>query len=63
VTVLNGDGSVAERLILQGQDPTNCAFAAAGGKLLVTEVQLGRVEELRVPCGGLPLYYPKVTKK
>ncbi|KQQ87630.1 SMP-30/gluconolactonase/LRE family protein [Aureimonas sp. Leaf324] len=60
VTVLASDGSVADRLMLQGDAPTNCAFARDGQTLLVTEVGVGRVEKLSVPCGGLPLHYPKV---
>lgn len=60
VTVLDADGRVAERLTLQGVAPTNCAFALEGGRLLVTEVSIGRVEELSVPCGGLPLHAPKL---
>lgn len=62
VTVLDADGGVAERLPLQGGDPTNCAFALAGNKLLVTEVGVGRVEVLDVPCGGLPLHAPKLGR-
>lgn len=60
VTVLDGDGRVAERLALQGSDPTNCAFALEGRKLLVTEVSAGRVEVLDVPCDGLRLHAPKL---
>ena len=58
VTVLNRNGSVAERLPLDGENPTNCAFALSGKTLLVTEVERGRVEQLSTPCGGLPLHYP-----
>ena len=60
VTVLNSDGSLAERLPLAGENPTNCAFALAGSTLFVTEVERGRVEQLETPCGGLPLFYPEV---
>jgi gluconolactonase len=60
VTVLNKDGSLAERLPLDGGNPTNCAFALSGKTLLVTEVERGRVERLATPCGGLPLCYPKL---
>lgn len=60
VTVLNADGSVHERLILQGNNPTNCAFALSGNKLFVTEVGAGHVEILDVTCGGLPLHAPKL---
>lgn len=59
VTVLNPDGSVAERLELDGPCPTNCAFALTGQSLLVTEVAKGQVEQLDVPCDGLALHYPK----
>jgi gluconolactonase len=58
VAVLNKDGSLAERLPLDGENPTNCAFALSGKTLLVTEVERGRVEELGTLCGGLPLHYP-----
>jgi gluconolactonase len=58
VTVLNADGSVAERLPLTGPNPTNCAFALSGRKLRVTEVGIGQVEEIDVPCDGLPLTMP-----
>ena len=60
VTVLNTDGSVAERLALDGECPTNCAFALNGHTLLVTEVGHGQVEALDVPCGGLALHRPKL---
>ncbi|WP_416356576.1 SMP-30/gluconolactonase/LRE family protein [Aureimonas phyllosphaerae] len=60
VTVLARDGSVDERLMLQGEAPTNCAFARDGQTLLVTEVSAGRVEALSVPCRGLPLHYPTI---
>ncbi|MDE3175836.1 MAG: SMP-30/gluconolactonase/LRE family protein [Pseudomonadota bacterium] len=60
VTVLNRDGSVAERLPLDGENPTNCAFALAGHNLLVTEVERGRVERVATACGGLPLHYPRL---
>jgi len=58
VTVLDQTGAVAERLILDGPQPTNCAFALEGRKLRVTEVGKGQIEELDVPCDGLPLHLP-----
>lgn len=58
VTVLDTEGSVAERLALAGPQPTNCAFALEGKSLLVTEVGIGQVERLDVPCGGLALHCP-----
>ena len=60
VTVLDASGKVAERLALQGRCPTNCAFALDEKKLLVTEVSIGQVERLDVPCSGLALHAPKV---
>ena len=61
VTVLDSKGNVAERLPLDGPNPTNCAFTLIGHKLRVTEVGKGQVEELDVPCDGLPLHQPKFT--
>lgn len=60
VTVLSQDGGVAERLMLDGPCPTNCAFALTGTTLLVTEVGKGQVEAVPVPCAGLPLHRPKL---
>ncbi len=60
VTVLDSDGSVAERLPLDGENPTNCAFALSGSDLFVTEVERGRVERIAASCGGLSLHYPKL---
>ena len=59
VTVLGSDGAVVDRLMLDGPQPTNCAFTLDGRKLRVTEVGKGQVEELDVPCGGLPLHLPR----
>ena len=60
VTVLDSGGTVAERLMLAGRCPTNCAFARNGRMLLVTEVDAGRVEALAVPCDGLALHAPSL---
>ncbi|WP_247904176.1 SMP-30/gluconolactonase/LRE family protein [Bradyrhizobium sp. 131] len=59
VTVLDRRGEVVDRLILDGPQPTNCAFTLEGKKLRVTEVGKGQVEEIDMPCEGLPLYLPK----
>ena len=61
VTVLDTDGSVADRLKLDGACPTNLAFARKGRKILVTEVSKGQVESIDVPCDGLDLFYPKTS--
>ena len=60
ITVLDASGRVADRLPLDGPNPTNCAFALSGTTLLVTEVSKGQVEAIVVPCAGLPLYKPKL---
>ena len=60
VTVLDASGRVVDRLSLDGPNPTNCAFALDGTILLVTEVGKGQIEAVPVPCGGLPLHYPKL---
>jgi gluconolactonase len=59
VTVLDRDGKVADRLMLDGTQPTNLAFSADGERLLVTEVSKGQVEALPAPCAGLALHVPK----
>lgn len=61
VTVLDREGTVADRLPLDGPQPTNCAFALEGNKLRVTEVGKGQVEELDVACAGLPLHLPRFS--
>ncbi|WP_119387946.1 SMP-30/gluconolactonase/LRE family protein [Taklimakanibacter lacteus] len=59
VTVLDRDGQVAERLPLDGAQPTNLAFSRDGKRMLVTEVSKGQVECIDASCAGFPLYYPK----
>ena len=58
--MLDRDGEVADRVMLDGEQPTNVAFSVDGTKLLVTEVSKGQVEVLPAPCAGLSLHYPKV---
>jgi gluconolactonase len=58
VTVLAADGSVVERISLEGKNPTNVAFGPPGEKkIYVTEQQVGRIEVIEVDTDGLPLYY------
>lgn len=59
VTVLDRNGQVVDRLMLDGPNPTNCAFTLSGHRLRVTEVGKGQIEELDVPCDGMALYKPK----
>ena len=59
VPVLYRRGEVVDRLILDGPQPTNCAFALEGRKLRVTEAGKGQVEEIDMACDGLPLHLPK----
>jgi gluconolactonase len=59
ITVLDCNGMVAERLVLDGEAPTNIAFTLDGTRLMITEVSKGQVETLPAPCAGLPLFYPK----
>lgn len=60
VAVLGKDCSVEQRLPLDGENPTNCAFALSRPTFLVTKVERGRVEQIATSCGGLPLYRPKL---
>jgi gluconolactonase len=59
VTVLDRNGGVAERLMLDGGCPTNLCFALTGNRILVTEVSKGQVEWIDTPCDGAPLFYPR----
>ena len=52
VTVLNKDGSLAERLPLDGGNPTNCAFALSGKTLLVTKSNVVAWSDSRRHAGG-----------
>ena len=61
VTVLDRDGTVADRLTLDGPCPTNLAFARSGRQILVTEVSKGQVERIDVPCDGAALFYPRTS--
>jgi gluconolactonase len=63
VTVLGPNGQVADRLMLDGDQPTNCAFSLDGTALLVTEVSKGQVEALPAPCPGLKLHAPKLAAR
>lgn len=62
VTVLGHDGQVADRLMLDGDQPTNCAFSVDGTTLFVTEVSKGQVEALPAPCAGLTLHAPRLGR-
>jgi len=57
VTVLEQDGTLVQRLPLEGKSPTNIAFGPPGEKkIYVTEQGVGRMEVLDVDTEGLPLY-------
>jgi gluconolactonase len=59
VTVLEREGTIVDRLMLDGEAPTNLAFSSDGKWLMVTEVSKGQVEAIAAPCKGLPLHCPK----
>jgi gluconolactonase len=57
VTVLDTNGSVAERIPTLGKLPTNVAFALPGKKRLhITEYEFGQMEVAEVPADGLALW-------
>jgi len=61
ITVLNPDGSVKERLVIDGTFPTNVAFARPGDRrILITEGSKNQLLMLETPAGGLPLYAPSL---
>lgn len=63
VTVLGRDGRMADRLMLDGAQPTNCAFLLDGTTLLFTELSKGQVEALPAPRAGLPLHAPTLAPR
>ena len=61
VTVLDRDGSVAERIPICGSCPTNIAFCEdPSGGAVVTVFDAGCLEWLKLPCRGRPLYRPRL---
>ena len=61
VTVLDRDGSVAERIPTCGLRPTNIAFCEDRmGGAVVTVFDAGCLEWLDLPCRGRLLYRPKL---
>ena len=62
ITVLGPDGSVKERLEVDGTFPTNVAFAGPGQRrILVTEGSKDHLLMLETPLEGLELYSPKIS--
>ncbi|MBN1679599.1 MAG: SMP-30/gluconolactonase/LRE family protein [Anaerolineae bacterium] len=59
ITVLGPDGSVTQRLPLDGDCPTNIAFIRTGEyRALITEVSRNQLIMLETPTAGAPLIYP-----
>ena len=57
VSVYELDGTLVERLPLEGKSPTNVAFGLPGDRrIYVTEQGVGRLEVLDVGTEGLPLF-------
>ena len=56
VAVMNRDGDVVDRIVLDGPSPTNLAFGPVGQqKIYVTEQGVGQFEVHDVPTTGMPL--------
>lgn len=55
VTVLDGAGTVVDRLPTSGGMPTNLCFAGSG-RIFVTEAETGTIQVLNVPTDGFTLY-------
>ncbi len=57
VAVLDQDGDVVDRIVLDGPSPTNLAFGPVGQKqIYVTEQGIGQFEVHDVPTVGMPLH-------
>lgn len=56
VAVLDSEGEVINRILLDGPSPTNIAFGPRGTHtIFVTEQGIGQFEKHHVTCDGLPL--------
>lgn len=58
VAVVSSSGELIERLVTNGDRPTNVVFGHGNGRLLVTEVQNGCVEIIDVDDAPLQLSHP-----
>ena len=57
VAVMNQDGDVVDRIVLDGPSPTNLSFGPVGQhKIYVTEQGVGQFEVHDVPTAGMPLH-------
>lgn len=58
ITVLDRDGKVVNRYLMEDASPTNLAFPRSGeNQIYVTEVKHGGMEIIEVETNGLRLYY------
>ena len=60
VTVMDRDGSVAERIATIGDMPTNILFAPSGRFAVITEIEGGAIERMPTSCEGAPLHFPRL---
>ena len=57
MAVMNQDGDVVDRIVLDGPSPTNLSFGPVGQhKIYVTEQGVGQFEVHDVPTAGMPLH-------
>jgi len=57
ITVLNGQGTVVDRIPTAGSNPTNVGFGPNGEtKMYITEHELGQIEVIDAPTQGAPLH-------
>jgi gluconolactonase len=54
IRVVNSEGEIIQRIILSGQNPTNCAFDPSGyWGLVITEAEKGQIENFDISDKGI----------
>lgn len=61
ISVLGGDGKLADVIRTNGSRPTNIAFVGETHRAIVTEVEHSAVELLEMPCAGFALHRPRLA--
>jgi gluconolactonase len=61
ISVLGGDGKLADVIGTNGSRPTNIAFVGDTNTAIVTEVEHSAMELVEMPCAGFALHRPQLS--